>query len=260
MYTILAVSVGNTRIQLGRIIDGEVKECVFFEHAAISKVIDQLSSWWTALEDDANRSVMLASVHADRADELRSLIADQFGAEVYEIEKDVPVPIGRDLEPETIVGVDRLLDAAAAWDQLKQACVIIDAGSAITVDFVDGEGVFHGGAILPGVQMQISAMAKGTSLLGEVEFRPPEGDAFGRSTSEAMLRGVYHGIRGGVWRVIETYAEAYGAYPLVLATGGDADMLFKDDELITRIVPDLAIRGIAVAAQHATTPDDEDNS
>ena len=260
MYTVLAVSIGNTRIQLGRIENGEVKESMFFEQAASSKVIDTLAAWWNESGSDSNRSVMLASVHAERASELRSLIIDQFGAEVYELENDIPVPIGRDLEPETIVGVDRLLDAAAAWEQLKQACVIIDAGSAITVDFVDGEGVFHGGAIMPGIRMQIRAMAEGANLLDEIDFRRPEGDAFGRSTSEAMLRGVYHGIRGGVWRVIESYAEAYGAYPLVIATGGDADTLFKNDEEISRIIPDLAIRGIAVAAQHATALDDEDHS
>ena len=260
MSTILALSIGNTRIQLGRIIDGKVEDVTFVENDETGKIIEQFGKWWGEDEDDEGRSVMLASVQKELGEKMRSLITDQFGAEVYEMETDVPVPIGRDLEPETIVGIDRLLDAAAAWDQLKQACVVIDAGTAITVDFIDGEGVFHGGAILPGAQMQLEAMGRGTDLLDAVNFSPPQGDAFGRNTTEAMLRGVYHGIRGGVWRIIETFSEAYGAYPLVLATGGNAEELFADDELITRVVPDLAIRGIAVATRHATAMEDEEQS
>ena len=110
---------------------------------------------------------------------------------------------------------------------------------------------------MPGAQMQLDSMAKGANLLESVDFKQPDKEAFGRSTASAMQRGVYHGIRGGVWRVIEVFAEEYGAYPMVLATGGDAAVLFKDDELITRIVPDLAILGIAVAARHATAPGDD---
>ena len=82
MSTILALSIGNTRIQLGRIENGEVKASTAFEQSATSKVIDQLGAWWSETDEDANRSLMLASVHAERASELRSLIIDQFGAEV----------------------------------------------------------------------------------------------------------------------------------------------------------------------------------
>lgn len=260
MHTTLAVSVGNTRIQLGLIEDDKVIDVEFFEVDALGEAIEKLAQWWTKDGERNDGSVLMGSVQPEVSTKLVSLIRDQLGAEVYELEQDIPIPIGRSLDPETIVGVDRLLNAAAAWDQSKQACVIIDAGTAVTVDFVDGEGVFHGGAIMPGAQMQLDSMAKGANLLESVDFQQPDKEAFGRSTASAMQRGVYHGIRGGVWRVIEVFAEEYGAYPLVLATGGDADVLFKDDELITRIVSDLAICGIAVAARHATAPGDDDES
>jgi hypothetical protein len=70
-----------------------------------------------------------------------------------------------------------------------------------------------------------------------------------------MLRGVYHGARGLAWRLIERYAEEYGGFPLVIATGGDAAALFSDDELVNQVVPDLVLRGIALAAQVALRPD-----
>ena len=260
MNTTFAVSVGNTRIQLGLIEEDKVVDVAFLQVDAIGDAIEKLTKWWKKDGEKSNDAVLMGSVHPELSKKLASLIQDQLGAEVYELENDIPVPIGRSLDPETIVGVDRLLNAAAAWDHSKQACVIIDAGTAVTVDFVDGEGVFHGGAIMPGARMQLKAMADGANLLESIDFKQPDKEAFGRSTASAMQRGVYHGIRGGVWRVIEVFAEEYGAYPLVIATGGDADVLFKDDELVTRIVPDLAIRGIAVAARHATTPGDDIDS
>ncbi|MFW5653584.1 MAG: type III pantothenate kinase [Planctomycetota bacterium] len=176
----------------------------------------------------------------------------EFGARMLWVERDLPIPIGRRLDPESIVGQDRLLNAAAAWDGIKQACVVIDAGTAITVDFVDGEGTFHGGAILPGARLQLQSMFENTELLPEVTFEPPdEGTAFGANTVQAMRHGVFYGIRGAVRHLIERYAEFYEAYPHVVATGGDAHMLFDGDELIEHVVDDLTLQGIAVTARTA---------
>ena len=260
MNMTLAVSVGNTRMQLGLIEDEKVVDVAYLEVDAFGDAMEKLTEWWKRDSDRSEGALIIGSVHPEISDKLASLIRDQLNADVYQMEADMPVPIGRALDPETIVGVDRLLNAAAAWDQVKQACVIVDAGTAVTVDFVDGEGVFHGGAIMPGAKMQLDAMARGANLLESVEFKQPDTEAFGRSTAAAMQRGVYHGIRGGVWRIIEVFAQEYGAYPMVIATGGDAQVLFQDDELVSRIVPDLAVRGIAVAARHAAAPDNDVDS
>ena len=106
--------------------------------------------------------------------------------------------------------------------------------------------------------MQLQAMHEHTSALPEISFERPDNDAFGRSTAQAMLKGVYHGIRGMVWRLVEQYAVHYGAYPMVIATGGDAEILFGDDKLVDRIVPDLTLTGISAAARHALDRDDAD--
>jgi type III pantothenate kinase len=168
----------------------------------------------------------------------------------------VPVPIGQQLDPETITGVDRLLNAAAAFDRVKQACVIVDAGTAITIDFIDGQGTFHGGAIAPGAAMQLKALHEHTAALPDLSFRAPDNEPFGRNTAQAMYQGVFYGIRGMVQRLVEQYAQSFGAFPMVIATGGDAKVLFENDELIERIVPDLTLLGMAVAAQHSVKDQD----
>ncbi|MEM7230237.1 MAG: type III pantothenate kinase [Planctomycetota bacterium] len=255
---ILAISIGNSRVQIGRFHGGDLSQVERFSNDSLPALVQHLQSVWTAIDEDDRPSVLIASVNEPVADSLSSMLKDQLSIEPYRVGDDLPAPIGRQLDPETITGVDRLLNAAAAYDLLKQACIVVDAGTAVTVDFVDGEGTFHGGAIAPGAQMQLDAMHNATDALPEMTFASPDAaEVFGRSTGQAMLRGVYDGIRGMVWRLVEQYAQHYGAYPTVIATGGDADTLFANDELIDRIVPDLTLHGIAAAARHALAGDAE---
>ncbi|MBL9121648.1 MAG: type III pantothenate kinase [Phycisphaerae bacterium] len=257
---VLAVQVGNTRVQLGLLLGGMAEQTFRFANTDIAAIVAEAVRLWDEIKDEPQAAVMLASVNEKAAVLIESSLEDQLGVEIYRIGDDVPVPIGEALDPETLVGVDRLLNAAAAWDRLKQACVIIDAGTAVTVDFVDGEGTFHGGAIAPGLAMQLKALHQHTDALPAIEFRKPTGEAWGRNTVDAMLRGVYEGVRGLAWRLVERYAEQYGAFPLVIATGGDADALFGEDELVNRIVPDLTLQGMAVAARHALAADERDSA
>ncbi len=247
---IVAISVGNTRTQAGLFVDGALVETARLGNDQLAALVEQIVEWWQRIADTPAAAV-LASVNDAIADQIDSLLKDQLSTDVYRIGTDLPAPIGRELDPETITGVDRLLNAAAAYDTVQQACVVVDVGTAVTVDFVDGEGTFHGGAIAPGARMQLRALHEYTSNLPDLEFVAPKKEAFGKSTAEAMYQGVFHGIRGLVWRLVEQYAERYGAFPLVIATGGDAEVLFRNDELVDRIVPDLTLLGIAVAARHA---------
>lgn len=253
---LVAINVGNTRTHIGRMEAGEIEHSTRIVNADIASIVQTVAEYWKQIASQPNASILLASVNDPLADRIASAVEDQLSTEVYRVGDDVPVPIGQQLDPETITGVDRLLNAAAAYDKVKQACVVVDAGTAVTVDFVDGEGTFHGGAIAPGATMQLHALHEHTAVLPDLSFRAPEAEAFGRNTSQAMLQGVFHGIRGMVQRLVEQYAEAYGAFPLVIATGGDAAVLFEKEELIDRIVPDLTLMGISAAARHAMAEGD----
>jgi type III pantothenate kinase len=222
-----------------------------FPNSELPAIVSGITRWWRDIASHPRASIVLASVNDREANRIRSAVEDQLGVEVYRVGEDLPIPIGRQLDPETITGVDRLLNAAAAFQTVKQACIVVDAGTAVTVDFVDGEGVFVGGAIAP-------ALHEHTHDLPELTFEAPTARTFGRSTAQAMLNGVYHGIRGMVWKLVEHYAERYGAFPMVIATGGDAQLLFGNDELVDRIVPNLTVLGIAAAARVALASDDAD--
>ncbi|MHC4948263.1 MAG: type III pantothenate kinase [Planctomycetota bacterium] len=253
--TLVGISIGNSRTQIGRFRDGTLETVRHVDSDDLPAVVDQVRDLWTPIADVSRAAVLLAAVDEPAAARLAPALEDQLSVDIYRVGEDMPVPVGTQLDPETITGVDRLLNAAAAYHQLEQACVVVDAGTAVTVDFVDGAGTFHGGAIAPGAALQLEALHARTAALPEIEFRPPLPEPFGRSTTEAMLQGVFHGIRGLVARLVERYATAYEAWPMVVATGGDAPTLFEDEPIVDRIVPELTLLGIATAAHHALAVD-----
>ncbi len=228
--TFLAIAAGNTRTTVASVTCGEITNKKSFPSNETASIVDAALSCWSELDAEIGQIVM-ASSNEEAAKSISVAMADQTSRDIWQIGEDLPAPIGQHLDPETITGIDRLLNAAAAWDAHQQACVVVDAGTCVTVDFVDGEGTFHGGAIAPGAQAQLDAMHKDTSALPDITFEAPLKEAFGKNTAQAMLQGVFHGIRGMVRQLSEQYDIRYGAYPLVIATGGDAMLLFDDDEL-----------------------------
>ena len=124
--------------------------------------------------------------------------------------------------------------------------VLVIIGTAITIDCCNDAGDFLGGAIAPGVAMQLDALHEKTAKLPRVTLARPAG-AFGDTTEQAILNGVYHGVRGMVKELIESYATALGYWPDMIATGGDAHTLFEGWELVHAIAPDLTLYGIALA-------------
>jgi type III pantothenate kinase len=247
---LLAVSVGNTRTRVGGFVEGQLAQTATFENARHEQIDDAINEAYHPLRDRADAAVLLSSVNPSIAEPIQQKITDLLGRAVRRVERDLPIPVGRQLDPEAMVGEDRLLNAAAAYDVLKQACVVVDAGTAITVDFVDGAGTFHGGAIAPGAQLMMDALNQRTAQLPELEFTKPK-EVIGHNTSEAMKSGVYHGLRGMVRELVEQIAEHAGQFPTVVATGGDGALLFKDHDLVDRVVPDLTLMGLALTLRVA---------
>lgn len=135
------------------------------------------------------------------------------------------VAMAMDVNLPECVGIDRLLGAEAAFRRHAAPLIVVDAGTTVTVDFVSADGVFRGGAILPGLEMQTAALAAGTDALPKLDWAShrcremPEGP--GRDTVAAMRLGVLASVAGAVERLLRIYG---GAATLVI-TGGDAGCL-----------------------------------
>lgn len=242
---LLAVSVGNTRTRVGAFVKGELCEVSTFSNKRLDRIASAIEQANKPLSEVEDAHVLVSSVNPGVIEEVLGLLKKHTTREVFRVEDDLPIPIGRQLDPEAIVGEDRLLNAAAAFDKLNQACVVVDAGTAMTIDYIDGNGTFHGGAIVPGAQLMLDALTKRTALLPDVDFKKPE-ELIGHNTTQAMLTGAFYGLRGIVRSVTEAIAVETGQYPIVVATGGDAQVIFRDDEFVNRVIPDLGLQGIAV--------------
>lgn len=249
-YQTVGIDIGNTRIAIGTQGTPNVFDNVHVLNSDIKEAIKAIRDAYEHLNPELMRPILISSVNENIANQVISKITKEIkNAEIFEIEKDLPVPIQRDLDPETITGSDRLLSALGAWVTLEQACIVISAGTAVTIDFIDGEGTFHGGVIAPGTRIQLKSLFQDTHALPEIKYEIPNQTVFGKSTKESMLQGIHYGLIGLVQKTTENFSEIYGAYPMLIATGGDANSLFGNEEIIDRIVPDLTLIGIGHTAE-----------
>lgn len=162
------------------------------------------------------------------------------------------------IEEPARVGIDRLLAAVAA-NRLRQpgrAAIIVDLGTAITVDLVDEDGAFAGGAILPGIGMSSRALAEQTDALPHVAMeqleKPPS--PLGKSTEAAIQAGLYWGVVGAIRELVSRLTAELSQPPELFVTGGASQ---KVAELLAqhgavRHVPHLVLAGVALV--NAQTP------
>ena len=143
--------------------------------------------------------------------------------------------------------VDRILSAVGALERTPDRHVIVvDSGSAATVNLTTKDRVFRGGAIMPGFRLMGVALHRGTAALPSVTIdrRPP---VLGDSTESSMSSGVYFAVAGGVDRLIrELVASLGGDQSAVLLTGGDAELLSPGLTAPHTIVPHLVLEGLEI--------------
>ena len=146
---------------------------------------------------------------------------------VHRLTAATPLPIVLDyVTPETL-GADRIAAACGAWKVGRNGCpkLIVDAGTCITIDYLDAEGVYHGGAILPGIGMKFRALHTFTAKLPLLENVDPCYQwVAGSSTRESMLAGVLTATRYEVEGFVRHYRTDNPTVQ-VLLTGGDAERM-----------------------------------
>ena len=243
---LLAVDVGNSRVAFGVFQDGLLTQAEHHTLAPDRTKLTEAAQVWGEMTVDAGGPAVLASVNPPAAELVRQALIQDVGLKVLSVGQEVPLPIQVDLPAPQKVGVDRILNAAAAYDRIKAPVVVVDAGTAITVDLVSAEGVFLGGAILPGFGLSARVLHEGTALLPQVEVVKPE-CTFGRDTAQAISAGVFFGALGAIREIIERYATDLRAWPTTIITGGDGQLIRSECDFIQAYVPELTLLGIELA-------------
>ncbi len=145
------------------------------------------------------------------------------------------------------LGADRWAALVAARARSRGPACVVDAGTAVTIDALDADGVFRGGVILPGLMLQRAALLQGTSDITESEGR--ERDVLARSTADAVAAGTLFGLAGAIDRVLDEQALLLGTPPTVFVSGGDAPRLVPLLRHATVAAPDLVLEGVARMAE-----------
>lgn len=157
-----------------------------------------------------------------------------------------------DLPDPQRVGTDRLAAAVAANQGRRpdRAAIVIDAGTAVTVDLVTADGVYRGGAILPGMRTAAGALTQATDALPLIDpasaQRPPE--PVGKSTRAALEAGIFWGCIGGVRELVQRMAASLPDPPDLFCTGGDGERIAQWLSPQCQFDPYLVLRGVAITA------------
>jgi len=243
---LLVLNVGNSRLAAGVFSAGELKHVVRVPHSQQADWPRVIGDAWEKIAGSEFPAIAGVSVNPKVLEPLEHVVEQATHHKVQWVGRELDVPIDVLTDSPADTGLDRVLNIAAAYEQIEKACVVVDAGSAITINFCNDKGQFLGGAIAPGAGMMLDALHEKTAKLPRVELEIPR-EGFGASTTEAIRQGVYYGIRGMVREIVEQHALALGHWPDVIATGGDAEKLFGGWELIHAISPDLTLYGVALA-------------
>lgn len=157
----------------------------------------------------------------------------------------MPLPIRLDYKTPATLGADRVADACGAWALHRgEDCLVIDAGTCITVDFLDHEGTYHGGAIMPGLKMNLQALHTFTAKLPLIEIEPGrKAPVLGRSTEESIVAGTLGATLLALAGYVALYRQKSPALR-VLLTGGDAPLLAQGASAGWEQVPMLSLIGL----------------
>ncbi len=245
--SVLACDVGNTRVRMAVVNGEDISDLQSLRVGDLASLGGELRELWTPLCEGSK--IVACSVNPSALKALEAAAAESTKQDVLVIGRDLPPPIDTDLDEPQSVGTDRLCCAAAAFDRLGVSCVVADFGTAATIDCVNDKGVFLGGAIMPGLSMGAQSLHDSTAQLPLVELGKIE-SVFGRNTSQAIAAGLIRGAHGALRELVEAYATELGHWPVVIATGGDAELICGaagEAGLVQAIVPELALRGAAMA-------------
>jgi type III pantothenate kinase len=180
--------------------------------------------------------------------ELRTMIASYFSdiaTTIVEPGTKTGVPLLVDNPKE--IGADRIVNTLAAHTLYGGPAIVVDFGTSTNLDVVSPKGEFLGGALAPGIEISVDALASRAAQLRKVELVRPK-NAIGKNTVEALQSGTIFGFAGQVDGLVEKItaelAQSYDEAPTVIATGGLAPLVIDVSTTIDEYEPDLTLIGL----------------
>jgi type III pantothenate kinase len=252
---LLTLDVGNSQIH-GGVFDGDTLRLQFRKTTQPIGSSDEFGLFLRAvlrendLDPAAVKRVAICSVVPPVAYPLRAACVKYFNREPFVLQAGVKTGLKIKYRNPAEVGADRVACAiAAAQRHPGRDVLVVDCGTATTIEVVTSGGDYLGGAILPGVGISAEMLSSRTAKLPRVEIARPD-SVLGRTSAESIKSGIYHGHVGAIRNVLSALVvECFnGVRPQVIGTGGFARM-FAAEELFDEIVPELVLFGLKRAEE-----------
>ena len=242
---LLTVDVGNTNTVLG-LFDGADLFASYRIKTDPRVTADELALMFRGLlaAHPAPDGVSVCSTVPAVLDQLRAMFQRYFS--------DVPtiivgpgvrtgVPLLSDNPRE--VGPDRVVNTLAAYTLYGGPAVVVDFGTSTNFDVVSPRGEFLGGALAPGIEISVDALAARAARLFKVELVEPR-SVIGKTTQESLQSGLVYGFAGQVDGMVRRISAELGAQPVVIATGGLSHLMFGVCDTLDHHEPDLTLLGL----------------
>jgi type III pantothenate kinase len=247
---ILTLDAGNSQI-FGGLFEGERLLIRFRKPSRATTSSDELGLFLRAVlrENGGDPSLVtqiaLCSVAPDTIYPLRSCCRKYFGVDPFILKAGVKTGLKIRYRNPVEVGPDRIANAIAATHLYPgRNAIVVDFGTATTLDVVTAGRDYLGGVILPGLRIQMESLEKNTARLPNVEI-VSDADLIGRSTVECIQSGLYHGNRAAVSGLTrEIREQLFPQQPVVVIATGGFSRLFERAALFDAVVPDLVLMGL----------------
>jgi len=243
--TLLAIDVGNTNTVLGLFEADRLVRSWRIKTDARSTADEMALVFRGLLADEPEvTGIALCSTVPAVLREMRYMLEgyhDDIPTVIVEPGTKTGVPVLTDNPKE--VGTDRIVNTMAAYHLYGGPSIVVDFGTSTNLDVVSAKGEFLGGALAPGIEISLDALAQRAAQLRKVELVRPR-SVIGKNTVEALQAGALYGFAGQVDGLVRRISDELGGVQAVIATGGLAPIVVPESETITHHDPDLTLVGL----------------
>jgi type III pantothenate kinase len=255
---LLAIDIGNTNTVLG-VFDGAKLQRAWRTKTDARSTADELALTFRGLLADYEVTGTAACSTVPAAlRELRVMLAAYYpDVPTVLVEPGVRTGVGLQYDNPKEVGADRIVNTLAAHHLVAdRPAIVVDFGTTTNFDVVNERGDFLGGALAPGIEISLDALAARAAQLRKVELVAPPRGPIGKSTVEALQSGVVYGFAGqvdGLVRRLSAVLHPQDPSAVeVIATGGLAMLVIEHCETVTRYEPDLTLLGLRLIYERNT--------
>ena len=247
---LLTLDVGNTNVTLG-VYDGESLKATWRLATDVERLADEYGVLMLTLlqheqlEPADIKEAVMACVVPDLEPVFDRLCRRYFDVHPLVVHAGIRTGLRILYDTPRDVGADRVADAVAAIQIYGPPLIVVDLGTATVFDAISKEGDYMGGALAPGLGIAAEALFRRAAKLYRVELTRPR-TAIGRNTITAMQSGIVFGYVGLIEGIVRRMKEEIGGEPKVIGTGGYAELIARETDVIDTVNTDLTLEGLRI--------------